>query len=234
MAISDSQKVDLLVKKLAGVTKTDRATNKDFSNETIASPALIRGDKIWTQADRILSSPRAVEGIVEEFPAIKTRPDITAKSTNQIYPTWLTDLTNWIPPEFGSGYLIKVYFDNDNAADPKTTGTQLFAAGDGGRGEWYFDYQAGVLNFIGDNLPPNLTADKFIYIYGYRYVGSVGIGSLSQGTLGDITITGDSITSNSASGDINLNTSNNGQVKINNKPAATQDDALLYAIVFGG
>ena len=46
MAISDSAKVDLLYKKNFGLAKTDTPTAKSPSNETIASPALIRGDKI--------------------------------------------------------------------------------------------------------------------------------------------------------------------------------------------
>ena len=37
MAISDTQKVDLIYKKLFGATKTDLATNKSPSNEAIAS-----------------------------------------------------------------------------------------------------------------------------------------------------------------------------------------------------
>ena len=52
MAISDDQKLDLLFKKVAfGVAKTDVNSNKAASNEAIASPALVRGDTVWNEAD---------------------------------------------------------------------------------------------------------------------------------------------------------------------------------------
>ena len=53
MAVSDSSKVDLLYKKLFGVTKTDTSTNKGAGNESIPSPSLVRGDKIWVDAGSI-------------------------------------------------------------------------------------------------------------------------------------------------------------------------------------
>ena len=67
MAILDSAKVDLLYKKLFGVAKTDTPTNKGASNESIASPAINRGDKIWTQASSIPGTATAVTGIVQSY-----------------------------------------------------------------------------------------------------------------------------------------------------------------------
>ena len=47
MAISDTQKVDYLFKKLGfAVSKTDTNASKAAANESIASPLLIRGDKV--------------------------------------------------------------------------------------------------------------------------------------------------------------------------------------------
>ena len=46
MAISIAQYVDLLFKKLQGVAKTANATVKGASNESIASPPLLRADVI--------------------------------------------------------------------------------------------------------------------------------------------------------------------------------------------
>ena len=66
MAILDSAKVDLLFKKLFGVAKTDTPTNKGASNESIASPAINRGDKIWTQASSIPGTAAAVAGAASE------------------------------------------------------------------------------------------------------------------------------------------------------------------------
>ena len=48
MAISDTQKVDLLYKKIAwAATKTDTNPPKEAYNEANPSPLLIRGDTLW-------------------------------------------------------------------------------------------------------------------------------------------------------------------------------------------
>ena len=54
MAILESQKVDYLWKKLGyGRTKTDVNAKKKAFNESIPSPLLLSGDKIWAQSDLI-------------------------------------------------------------------------------------------------------------------------------------------------------------------------------------
>ena len=182
MAISDSQKVDLLYKKLFGVAKTDLPANKSPSNESIASPALIRGDTVWQQSDQIPATAAAVVGIVQSYQTtnrILCTDDITSVPVGSVYPSWKTNLTDWIPPEFGATYFVKVYADAPLAADPTVTGTQLSDSGIAGVGEWNFDYQAGVLNFIGGTIPAVLTA-KVIYVTGYRYVGTKGLGGYSN------------------------------------------------------
>jgi len=177
MAVSDSSKVDLLYKKLFGVTKTDTPTNKGASSESIASPALIRGDKVWTEAASIPATAADVTNVVQSYlttSRIECSPDTTSTPVSSVYPTWKTNLTNWIPPEFGSTYFIKVYAETAGNSNP-TNGTALSDAGAGNAGEWFFDYQSGVLNFIGGTIPAALTAAKVIYITGYRYIGAVGI-----------------------------------------------------------
>lgn len=186
MAFTDSQKIDLLYKKLFGVTKTDTSTNKGASNETIASPALNRGDKVWLQASDIpATAPAANTSTVRVYygeTAVKCVADSTTTPTSSVYPTWKTTLTDWIPPEFGSDYLVKVYVDGAVAnVISSGTSTQIFDAGISGVGEWYFDYQAGVLNFVGSSpIPASLTSSKFIYISGYRYIGNTGISSVAS------------------------------------------------------
>ena len=179
MAVSDSSKVDLLYKKLFGVTKTDTPTNKGAGNESIASPALIRGDKVWTESASIPGTAAAVTDVVQAYlttSRIECTADTTSTPISSVYPTWKTNLTNWIPPEFGSTYFVKVYAETAGNANP-TNGTSLSDSGAGNAGEWYFDYQSGVLNFIGGTIPAALTAAKVIYITGYRYIGAVGITS---------------------------------------------------------
>ena len=177
MAISDTQKVDLLYKKLFGATKTDLATNKSPSNEAIASPALIRGDTVWVQSASIPGTAAALANIVEAYQTtsrVQCTADATTTAISSVYPTWKTSFTDWIPPEFGSTYFVKVYADTAGTADP-TGNTALSDAGISGVGEWYFDYVSGVLNFIGGTIPASLTAAKVIFITGYRYIGTKGI-----------------------------------------------------------
>ncbi|HSG50700.1 MAG TPA: hypothetical protein VLA40_01235, partial [Rheinheimera sp.] len=68
---------------------------------------------------------------------------------------------------------------------------RLFPDGTGSD-EWYFDYQSGVLHFIGDTLPSAVVSGKSIFITGARYVGATGLAGLDtsgnttpavQGTL---------------------------------------------------
>ena len=183
MAISDTQKVDLLWKKIGfGATKTDVNSVKGGPNEAIPSPLLIRGDQIWKDADEITSTIPTSSGTYVTIyddtgngsATVQTSEDTTATADR----TWKTELTNWIPPEFGATYQVKVYAAAAGESDPQTNGTQLFAAGSGNNDEWYFDYKAGVLNFIGTNLPSAVDGTNVIYIAGARYTGPTGLTAL--------------------------------------------------------
>jgi len=185
MAISDSSKVDLLYKKLFGAAKSDTSTAKSLANELTASPSLLRADKIWAQSASIPSTPPgSTSSIVQVYTgtaADKCTPDTTTSIVNGSYVTWLTGLTDWITPEFGSQYFVKVYADLSTNTNPQSTGTQL-DANDSGY-EWWFDYQAGTLHFIG-GTPPTILTGKVIWIVGYRYVGSFGLAASGfTGTL---------------------------------------------------
>jgi len=175
MAISDSQKVDYLWKKLGyGATKTDTNARKKAPNEAIISPLLIRGDKIWSKASDIPtvmpSTSTYPVNVYVGASSVEASEDGTATNNR----TWKTNLTDWIPPEFGSTYQVKVYVDNPSASDPSSTGTQIFATGSGNDDEWFFDYQSGVLHFISTNIPSSVSDSKSIYISGARYVGTFG------------------------------------------------------------
>ena len=212
MTISDSQKVDYLWKKLGyGATKTDTNAIKKAPNEAIASPLLLRADKVLQQASSIPATiPSSSSGVVTVYlgsNAIETTEDTTASSDR----TWKTGQTDWIPPEFGSTYLIKVYADTTGAADPTSTGTQLFATGSGNNDEWFFDYQSGVLHFIGTNLPSEVDGTNVIYIVGARYTGRFGVGSGGTEVTLNVsqTLTANNIVANNTItvGDISINTS---------------------------
>ena len=218
MAITDSQKVDYLWKKLGyGATKTDTNANKFAPNEAIASPLLLRGDKVWQQASSIAtvlpgSNTAPVTVYTTSLP-YETTEDITATANR----TWKTGLTDWIPPEVGSTYQAKVYIHTSNdAGNAASSGTQVFATGSGNNDEWFFDYQSGVLHFIGTNLPNGVSfTGKSVYISGGRYTGVFGVGSAGgeDANLGNLTISNVTISSSTAADPIILD-AEDGIVKI--------------------
>ncbi len=222
MAVSQSQIVDLLYKQAFGVTKTDTANIKSPSNESIASPLLIRGDTVWVQSGSIPGVAANVSGIVQGYTgasAVQCAADTTTVPISGVYPTWLTNLTDWIPQEFGATYVVKVYVDNPGAANPTATGTQIFADGSGGSGQYYYNYVSGVLNFIGETIPAALTSGKVLYVVGYRYVGIKGISG--AGSTGNITFSGDTISTDTANANITISANGTGQLNVTSSISAS-------------
>ena len=179
MAISDNQKLDYLFKKVGfGATKTDTNSNKLAANESLPSPLLIRGDTIWAESGSIPSiKPSTTTSPVTIQTAVEATADITA-STNR---TWKTGVTDWIPTEFGATYLVNVYIHTSgDAAGAESLSNKVFTTGSGNNDEWFFDYQSGVLNFIGTNLPDGVNfSGKSVYISGATYSGTKGTASSS-------------------------------------------------------
>jgi hypothetical protein len=191
MALSSTEQLDFLWKKVGyGVTKTDTAANKLAFNEGIPSPLLLRADKLWAQAAEIPATKPAVTSAVVKIykdgtgtwsPTVKCVEDLGASDNR----TWKTNSTDWIPPEFGATYLVSVYIDSDSATAPQSTGTQLFAAGASATSndEWFFDYQSGVLHFIGTSLPTAIATGvtgKSIFVSGARYTGVFGLSTTNS------------------------------------------------------
>jgi hypothetical protein len=235
MTIPLDQEVDLLFKKLAGVAKTDTANNKSVSNESIPSPALNRGDTQWTQSGNIPAVASAVGNLVTSYQgnaAIQCTPDVTCVPIGNIYPTWLTTLPNWIPPEFGGSYTVQAYVGPPGyAANITTTGNLITAAGSANVGAYYFDYQAGLLNFIGETIPPSLTSGNVVYITGYRYAGLTGVTNLPSGTnIGNIAISNSTIATNTLNGNINLLANGTGNININTSVSAVGNVSGNYFI----
>ena len=219
MAVSIAQYVDLLFKKLQGVTKTANSTVKSASNESIASPAFLRGDIVWMQSDQIPATAQAVSGIANariNGNSVQCVADTTVPPVGGIYPTWLSNVSYWIPQELGATWLPKVFVGPSAAANIQATGTQIFAAGIGGVGEYYFDTQAGVLNFIGETIPTVLTAGNVVYISGYEYVGDLGVQNIpDNANIGNLQISNTTITTTLANGNITLQPTGNSIVSIN-------------------
>ena len=182
MAISDSQKIDFLWKKVGfGKAKTDTNANKKAPNEPNASSLIIKDADIWNQSGSVPSTiPSANSTIVNLYlDSVSGALETTEDGTSSDNRTWKTGITNWIPPQFGSTYQLKVYAAPSGTANVQTSGTQLFETGSGNSDEWYFDYQSGILNFIGDNLPSDIgtSSGNVIHVAGAVYVGNTGVTS---------------------------------------------------------
>ena len=179
MAITDTQKVDYLWKKLGyAAAKTDTNANKKAPNEAIASPLQLRADKVMKDASSIPGTqPASSAGVVTVYPT-SAPIECTADNTATANRTWKTGQTDWISPEFGSTYQAKVYIHtSSDAGNAAGSGTQVFATGSGNDDEWFFDYQSGVLHFIGDNLPNGISfSGKSVYVAASRYTGDFGVG----------------------------------------------------------
>jgi len=213
MAIADAKKVDYLWKKIGyGATKTDTNANKAAPNEAIASPLLLRGDKTWNQASSIpTTQPGSTSGVVTVYPASSPN-ETTADATSTASRSWKTGLTDWIPPEFGATYGVKVYIHTaGDAGNAAGSGTRVFAAGSGNNDEYFFDYQSGVLHFIGTNLPNGVNfSGKTVYICGARYTGTLGLQNNTADT-GDFSFSGNKVSTGSSNADMEFDTAGTGK-----------------------
>lgn len=225
MAITDAKKVDYLWKKIGyGVTKTDTNANKKAPNESIASPLLLRGDKTWNQASIIPTvMPASSSGVVTVYATSAPTECDMDNTTVEANRTWKTNLTDWIPPEFGSTYQVKVYIHTSgDAGNAAASGDQVFATGSGNNDEWFFDYQSGVLHFIGTNLPNGISfTGKSVYISGGRYTGTIGLQNLSGvgSSTGNFTFSGSTINQDITNADFTLDTAGTGNFVFNSESA---------------
>lgn len=225
MAITDTQKVDYLFKKIGyGISKTDTSTVKSPSNETIPSPLILRGDIIWQQGASIPGvQPGASAGVVTVYSDTNsTSVECSADATATQYRTWKTNLTDWISPEYGATYQVKVYLDTAGSLSPQSTGVRIYPDGTGNSDEWYFDYSSGVLNFIGTNLPSQTWTGKSIFIVGARYTGQKGLVNFPAGmTIGNINLNGNSISIVNTNGNLSLSANGSGYVNLSSTIANT-------------
>ena len=220
MAITDSQKIDYIWKKVGyGATKTDTNANKLAPNEAIPSPLLIRGDRVWQQSSSIPAvSPSTSSGVVTVYKGAGVT-EAVADNTATANRTWKTNLTDWIPPQFGSTYIVSVYIHTaGDAANAASMSNKVFVTGSGNNDEWFFDYESGVINFIGTNLPNGKSfSGNSVYIEGARYTGTFGVGGGSS--IGDLTVTGTTIAPNTSGDDLTLDPDGDGFVKIDTTTA---------------
>lgn len=183
-----NRKLDVLWKKLGfNVVSTDTIENKLASQETISTNLIIAPSEIWAQAASIPSSkPASNTTIISIYDSVECVEDTTSQSLR----TWKSNVINWIPPRFGLSYSVTVYVDTVGSLDPTSNGTALLEAGSGFEDQWYFDYQSGVLHFIGENVPTAIDDTKSVFISGAKYTGTTGLNgtNLSNANLINVTI----------------------------------------------
>lgn len=199
MAASQEQKLDYLLKKIGyTLSKTGIAEDSSLTGtkkapfaESIPSPLIIPNESIWVQSSFIPNIPPTSSTQYVSIITLQMTVDSTV-SGNRAYISFETYndkdsniLGDWIGPQFGPDYVIKVYRGN-----PNTGGVRLSPSGTGLNDTWFFDYSSGILNFNGSVIPSGIT-DSNIYIKGYRYIGLKGpVSDGSSPFFEDITISG--------------------------------------------
>jgi hypothetical protein len=196
MAFSTAEQVDFLWKKVVyGVTDTNNG-GKAGPEETIGSPLLVFAKNILSQSVPN-TAPGSTTGTVQFYgPTTLSAVHCTADPTVAGNKTWLATSTygsinsrliNWIPPSVDASYLIEVFKN-----DPSVGANMLNGTSNGY--EWVFDYQAGVLTFP-NSLPAGITN---LYIVGYQYIGTTGLGGAGANVYVDqTTYVGSTVTSGS-------------------------------------
>lgn len=204
---SSEEILDLLYKKV-GFGANKSGTSEQFSpaEETSTSFIAVKPDSVWKEATATnvpTSPPSTTSSYVQVYtghtgaqPAT-TSAVVTCSANADAQPmpgqtafkrSWDTELTNWIGPTFGAGYLVKVYVGPANWDGDTTDGTitQVIFGSNPNR-DWYFDYEAGMLYWTpeGENGSgvfedsdtwSTFTDTHVVYIAGYRYIGATGVG----------------------------------------------------------
>jgi hypothetical protein len=225
MTISQTQIVDYLNKKVGyGVAKTDTSTAKSPSNEANASPLLSPGSTIWQQ-DTLISSVTTLPSsntivngstIVSVYrDSLSSAVQCVSLSESEANETWTTGLTNWIPTQYGAGYQLQAYAGPSGSSTPSKY-INLPQAGSGNADSWFFDYQAGILNFADTNVPTAVSGNV-VYVLGARYTGATGITNfVSNISFGNITVNGTANMSLAVVSNAVVTTANIGNLIIDN------------------
>ena len=200
MTISQTQLVDILYKKLSGVSKTDTSTAKSPANEANASPQLSPGSTVWQQdyyIPNVTTLPASNSSVVTVYrDSLSSTVQASALSESTAQETWATNLTDWISPQFGAGYQLQLYAGPPGKSNPQSL-VNLPVGGSGNSDSWYFDYSAGIVNFADTNVPtPVANVANVVYVVGARYTGVKGIANFANLNIGTISINGNTITGN--------------------------------------
>ena len=192
MAITDSDKLDFLWKKVIyGVTETD-IDGKEGPNEIYKSETLTLAQDVWKDSSSIPATAptSSADTPVKYYGANAASGDYVAEpiqmvadptvsgnkswlavadATGNVTPGSANRLRDFIPPSIGSTYLAKVYTTEANAKSDSSKMNGLTT-----NEEWVFDYAAGVLHFP-NNVPSGISSN--VFLVAHQYVGNKGVGS---------------------------------------------------------
>lgn len=192
MAITDSDKLDFLWKKVIyGVTETD-IDGKEGPNEIYSSESLTLAQDVWSKsADIPATAPTTSAATPVKFYGHTTDssdfvkqpiqmvadPTVSggkswiavADPTGNVVPGSANRLRDFIPPSIGSTYLAKVY---TTEADAKADSDKMNSLTS--NNEWVFDYAAGVLHFP-NTVPSGISSN--VFLVAHQYVGTKGVGA---------------------------------------------------------
>lgn len=196
MAITDSDKLDFLWKKVIyGVTETD-IDGKEGPNEIYSSETLTLAQDVWQKSSDIpatapttsAATPVKYYGHTSDSSDFVVQPiqmvaDPTvsggkswiavADPTGNVVPGSANRLRDFIPPSIGSTYLAKVYTNESDAKSDSSKMNSLTT-----NNEWVFDYAAGILHFP-NTVPSGISSN--VFLVAHQYVGTKGVGSASGG-----------------------------------------------------
>jgi len=195
MAITDSDKLDFLWKKVVyGVTETN-IDGKDGPNEIYKSETLTLAQDVWQKSSDIPATAptSSADTPVKYYGANSASGDYVAEPiqmvadptvsggktwiavadpTGNVVPGSANRLRDFIPPSIGSTYLAKVYTTESDAKGDSSKMNALSS-----NEEWVFDYAAGILHFP-NNVPSGISSN--VFLVAHQYVGTKGVGTSSS------------------------------------------------------
>src|SRR5574344_1125685 len=161
--LSDKEKIDILWKKLHGVSQTSSVYQlhapKNLENEEIVSKNAVLTNNIWTFSKNIPQVPPIYSNSIVEVVQneVLSKDKTSPRAFSLIREN--ERMEDWISPALNIKYFVTILHNDVNL----TSYDKNYP--------WYFDYSSGVLYFS-DKIP-----EGTIKIYGYRYVGAKGLGS---------------------------------------------------------
>lgn len=190
--LSESAKTSIAFKKLIG--RNYAASDNAYYQEQAGGGFNVHSKEVWTQdvSTAALTGEDTVHEVwydyntAEASGALKLTENASIankKAWNAINTASSTvNLTDWIPPKYGSFYEVKLYSDNGTGT---AKSTQIFTTDNM---KWFFDYEQGVLTL--ENTP---TCTTPFWIEAYRYSGrKYGVQSIkttaSSSLITDITL----------------------------------------------